>query len=176
MGATRIQYPRRIIAAPPLESDDAMPLNETDKAWIRQEIQVAHKRMGLSKLTGFIKDWSGTSAAVAILILFFTQWTAYVEFRTTTNETIKNINSQLKDIDGKLALQQVTAQASLSSRDFKASLPLLSSALGTVQRQKLTISNDVLSDVISVRLDVEQIQLVSEVGLVGSVEIGLKGA
>jgi len=29
---------------------------------------------------------------------------------------------------------------------------------------------------ISVRLDVEQIQLVSEVGLVGSVEIGLKGA
>jgi hypothetical protein len=43
-----------------------MPLNEADRAWIRQEIQSAHKRLGIGKLTGFIKDWSGTGAAAAV--------------------------------------------------------------------------------------------------------------
>ena len=39
-----------------------------------------------------------------------------------------------------------------------------------------TPSVEEILQVTSVRLDVEQIPLVSEVGLVGSVEIGLKGA
>ena len=81
----------------PLDSEDDMPLNETDKAWIRQEIQSAHKRRGFGKFTGFIKDWGGTSAAGAIVILAFTQWGAYVEFRTHTGDRLDTIERTIHD-------------------------------------------------------------------------------
>jgi hypothetical protein len=79
-----------------------MPLNETDKAWVRQTIRDAiadtHKISKWGKLTRFIKEWSGTSAAVAVLILFFTQWTGYIEFRTHTNDRLDTIESNLRTL------------------------------------------------------------------------------
>jgi hypothetical protein len=83
-----------------------MPLNETDKAWIRQEIQAAHKRRG--KLAGFIKDWGGVGAAVAILILIFTQWSGYVEFRTHTGDRLDSIDQSILSLRALLAATHAT--------------------------------------------------------------------
>lgn len=95
-----------------LRKSNHMPLNEVDKAWIRQEIQVAHKRKGLGKLTGFIKDWSGAGAAVAILILAFTQWTAYTEFKATTTYRLQNIEQWNTSFDSRLTKMEYSIHLS----------------------------------------------------------------
>jgi hypothetical protein len=123
-----------------------MPLNDADRAWIRQEIQAAHKRQGLGKLTGFIKDWSGAGAAVAILILAFAKWEAYVEFRTNTNTRLGIIEKTLAEIRGDLARRDLISQAALSLQDFKASLPDLSSAIIAARQQKVRIAPKVIED------------------------------
>jgi hypothetical protein len=81
-----------------------MPLNETDKAWVRQEIQAAQKPGGL---TGLIKEWSGTGAAVAILISFLLQWNGYTEFRTLTGVRLSNIEKNLEKLNGTIATVQL---------------------------------------------------------------------
>jgi hypothetical protein len=81
-----------------------MALNNTDKAWITLEIQTALKRKGWGRLTGFMKDWSGTGAAVAILILAFAKWEGYVEFRTKTNDRLETIEKTLSQISASLEL------------------------------------------------------------------------
>ena len=92
---------------PQIENEEDMALNEVDKAWIKQEIQAAHKRSGLGKLTGFIKDWSGTGAAGAILLLAFTQWSAYTEFRTHANDRLDVIEKKLSVLGGTFAELQL---------------------------------------------------------------------
>ena len=47
---------------------DDMPLNETDKAWIRETIRDAHKRSRFGKFASFIKEWGGVGAAMAFLL------------------------------------------------------------------------------------------------------------
>ena len=65
-----------------------MPLNETDKACIREHVRGAHERHGWGKFTGAIKDRGGAGAAITILILALTRWTTYIEFRTQTNDRL----------------------------------------------------------------------------------------
>jgi hypothetical protein len=124
-----------------------MPLNDADRAWIREAIQTAHKTQGWGKLTRFVRDWSGAGAAVAIILLVFTQWTAYIEFRTNTNNSLNNINSSLTKIDGELARQQLSDQASLSPNEFRAALPRLSSVVSTLRKQGLTVPPSVISGI-----------------------------
>jgi hypothetical protein len=73
-----------------------MPLNETDKSWIRETIENANKSHGWGKAVKFIREWSGVEAAVAILIFAATQWTSYIEFRTTTNTSLTSMNDKLQ--------------------------------------------------------------------------------
>src|SRR6516165_5783623 len=73
-----------------------MPLNETDKAWVRETIRDAHKRSRLGKFTSFLKEWSGVGAAMAFLLLVFTQWNTYIEFRTRTDDRLKSIEDDLR--------------------------------------------------------------------------------
>jgi hypothetical protein len=87
-----------------LTCEDGMPLNETDKSWIREQIQLATKRQGWGKLTGFLKDWSGAGAAITILVFFFTQYTTYVEFRTRTSDRLDAIERALPWISANLEL------------------------------------------------------------------------
>ena len=97
-----------------------MPLNETDKSWVRLEIQSAHKRHGLGKLTGFIKDWSGTSAAVAILILALTQWGNYVEFRTHTSDRLDGLERDVHSLQRSqvnLSLNSAVQEAKAGQKD-----------------------------------------------------------
>ncbi len=69
---------------------EEMPLNETDKAWIHQEIRYARS------VWDKIRGWSPLGAAVAILIFGLTQWSGYIEFRTTTGDRLKAIESSLE--------------------------------------------------------------------------------
>jgi hypothetical protein len=97
-----------------------MALNNTDKAWITQEIQSALKRKGWGRLTGFIKDWSGASAAIGILIFLATQWGGYIEFRTGTNLRLGNIEGRLGNIEERLA--SITASLVLTKPQAKGEL------------------------------------------------------
>lgn len=76
-----------------------MPLNETDKAWIRQEI----RQHGW----GRFKNWGvvlGPAVAISIFILY--QWSGYVEFRTQTGDRLKIIEDGIRDIRGQLLLSE----------------------------------------------------------------------
>jgi hypothetical protein len=101
-----------LIAFPDRESvespQDDMPLNETDKAWIREAIRDANKSQGWGAFKRFVKDWSGFGAAVTILVFAATQWTAYVEFRTTTTDAIKGINRRLDSSADVSRLEKIT--------------------------------------------------------------------
>jgi len=90
-----------------------MALNNTDKAWITLEIQTALKRKGWGRFTGFIRDWSGTSAVVAILILTFAKWEGYVEFRTKTSDRLDAIEKTLSQISANLELLKPRAGSTL---------------------------------------------------------------
>lgn len=109
-----------------IDTESDMPLNDGDRAWIRQSIQDAHKRSGLGRLTGFIKDWSGTSAAVAILILAFTQWNTYTEFRVHTSDRLDAIDKTLLTLRASDSPAAVLTEISeLSDQRFAANLPAL---------------------------------------------------
>ncbi|HEX4005786.1 MAG TPA: hypothetical protein VHX60_06405 [Acidobacteriaceae bacterium] len=110
-----------------------MPLNETDRAWVRETIQNTLNINGRGRLARFTKDWSGAGAAIAIVLFMALQWTAYVEFRTQTND-------RLGRIEGQLAKQTAVTQASLPASEFRAALPDLGSALQTMQKEKISIS------------------------------------
>jgi len=116
-----------------------MALNEADKAWIRQEIQAAHKRHGLGKLTGFLKDWGGFGAAIAILIFVLMQWTGYIEFRTRTDDRLTGIEKNL----ARLELQN---QASLSQSEFETTLPELRPVVAYARKQNVKVPPKVIED------------------------------
>jgi hypothetical protein len=136
--------PTPVLASAPIE--DLMPLNDADRAWIRETIRTAHERNVLGKVTGFIKDWGGTGAAVAILIFALMRWEAYVEFRTNTNNRLANIEKILGGIQADLAKQSLINQAALPLPDFKATLPDLSAALAIAKQQNVKISPKVIGD------------------------------
>jgi hypothetical protein len=133
-----------------------MPLNETDKAWIRQEIQAAHRRHGWGKLTGFIKDWSGAGAAAGILLFIATQWGGYIEFRTGTNLRLGNIEDSIKQIRRDLSPLQIGAVASLPSDSFQAALPQLKSALSIAKKEQVPVAPKIVSQLQSNFLSANQ--------------------
>ena len=121
------------------ETDDIVALNEQDRAWIRETIQTAHKAHGWSKFTRFIKDWSGTSAAVAIILFVATQWTGYVEFRTQTNGRLTEIEKQLTRLN-------LATSASLSPGSFASNLQQLGTDIRQAQEKKVDITGGILND------------------------------
>lgn len=103
-----------------LELENEMPLNDTDKGWIRNEIQITHKRQGLGKLSGFFKDWSGFGAAIAILIFIFTQWGNYVEFRTRTSDRLDGLERDVHSLQRSqvnVSLKSAIDEAKAGQRD-----------------------------------------------------------
>jgi hypothetical protein len=149
---------QELLLADPIE--DLMPLNDADRAWIRETIRTAHEKHGLGRLLGFIKDWGGTGAAVAILIFALAKWEGYVEFRTSTNirldriekgiNTIENrlgaVEQTLVGIQHDLSRQSLIKQAALPLPEFKSTLPDLRTAIATAQQQKVKVDHKVVSD------------------------------
>jgi hypothetical protein len=130
-----------------------MPLNDSDRSWIREEIAKSHETKGMGALARFIRQWSGLGALVAIIIFAFTQWTAYVEFRTKTNEAlpriekrIDTIESKLTSIEQKLTIQSVKGQSDLDPIQFKNKLPALKTALVEAREQKVSLPDDVVTE------------------------------
>lgn len=76
---------------------------------------------------------------MAILIFAFTKWEAYVEFRTTTNSRLGNIEKSLGEIQGNLAKQSLLNHALLPLADFKATLPDLNSSIAVARQQKIKV-------------------------------------
>jgi hypothetical protein len=109
-----------------------MPLNETDKAWVREYFKTTQERLGWGKLTGAIKDWGGAGAAAAILILAVTQWTAYVEFRTQTND-------RLGIVEKKLTTSELQSQVSLPQADFDKALPDIRSTVAAARKDRISV-------------------------------------
>lgn len=88
-----------------------MPLNDTDKGWIKNAIADA--------LTGHFKGWKETiriwslpSVSVAILLFLFTQWEKYVEFRTHSLDRLDSIEKNIKDIDSGLLTLRISQVSS----------------------------------------------------------------
>jgi hypothetical protein len=129
-----------------IPTEDTMPLNDADRAWIREAIGSAHKRAGLGKLTGFIKDWGGAGAAVAILIFAFSRWEGYVEFRTSTNIRLDRIEKTLGTINDNLAEQSLLNHTVLPLSDFKATLSDLNSAIIRAKQQNVKVSSAIIND------------------------------
>jgi hypothetical protein len=113
-----------------LEDDADMPLNENDRAWIRQEIQAAHQKKGLGKLGAFLKDWIPSGAAITILIWLFTQYSAYTEFRVHANDRLDQIEAQLRVLQAPSAPRKVLSElASLPPKSLEKNLSALRSVV-----------------------------------------------
>jgi hypothetical protein len=152
-----MQVPSAVIF--PIPEDD-MPLNEADRSWIRETIQDAHKAHGWGGVRRFIKEWSGMGAAVAILILAFTQYTGYVEFRTHTNDTLTSIDSRLTKIEAqsaktseyvdnavKAAKEEIRNKADLPQNSFNQKLPSVADALRSATHQGIRLDPGALKTI-----------------------------
>jgi hypothetical protein len=124
------------VAEPDSAIAEDMPLNETDKAWVREHVRNVLQRHSWGKLTGFIKDWSGLGAVVAVVLFVALQWSGYTEFKTHTGDTLIDIGNHLDKIDSDL-LEIKASQSPLSAlhelngltqRKFAKSLPALLAA------------------------------------------------
>jgi hypothetical protein len=111
-----------------------MPLNEVDKAWIRQAIR--DERHGVAAI---IRDWGGAGATVTVLILALTTWTGYVEFRTRTNDRLDSIEKTQTAI----ALKN---QATLPQADFEATLADLKTTVKKAKAKNVRVSSDTMND------------------------------
>jgi hypothetical protein len=87
-----------------LEEDSeaaTMPLNDGDRAWIRQEIQEGLK--GLSFLR--LRILAPYLLAGAVIVFVLVQWSGYVEFRTRTEDRLSYIETNLNKLQSQLGLR-----------------------------------------------------------------------
>ena len=108
-----------------------MPLNETDKAWIRQEIREANATFG-SKL----RTWIPALSVGALLIFALTQWNGYVEFKTRTDDRLIAIEKAIDAI-----------QLKLSAFDPASSASDVTELLNSAKQKNIQISADTVSSV-----------------------------
>ena len=115
------------------------------------------KPSGWKKALHLLREWSvlGTAATlivalVALAAAAFYQAFARVDkqarFETTTEDTLKGIQSEIVEVRGQLAKLNVTSHTALPQAEFKNTLLDLSSAIATVQQQHIKLSPAVLSD------------------------------
>ena len=129
------------------QTDDSMPLNEQDRAWIRETIQTAQRTQNRGVFLRLLKEWGGIGAAVAVSLFFVAQYTTYVEFRTKTTSTLEGIGKRLDGIDTKLTQQTLASIAGSPLDIFKTSLPQLKSSVALARTQTVKIPDDVLGDI-----------------------------
>jgi hypothetical protein len=148
--------------------DEDMKLRPEDKKWLSDEIgvQVKHgiaeavdefKPHGWKKAAFWIRQLGpiATSIAIIVTLLGITLSSLYysfsnvreeTKFRTTTEDALKSIKSDIADIRGNLGKQSVINHAALPLSEFKATLPDLRSAIATVKEQDVKVAPNVISD------------------------------
>lgn len=109
-----------------------MPLNEVDKAWIREEIRSSRGLLTSVKVIGV-----GAILTVVGTILF--QWSAYVEFRTLTNDRLTVIEKSLTT----MGLQN---SAALPQQSFDKVLPHLKETFSTLRKDNIKVSPQIVTD------------------------------
>jgi hypothetical protein len=159
--------PDQICSALAVEDDD-MRLREDDRKWISDEItrQVGRgigaaveefKPHGLAKAVFILRQLGPIATIIAVFVaviaiaatqfnLANTRLAKQASFETKTDKRLDDIEGTLKEIQGDLAKQSIISHASLPLSDFKATLPDLSSAITTVQKQNLALSPMVIDD------------------------------
>lgn len=96
-----------------------MPLNETDKAWVRDEIRKSLRLTGFAKFTNLLKGWLPLLIGAALVAFVLNEWSGYVQFRTHTGDRLDTIeNKDLPDIGKRLegiqtAIQNLTGEVDL---------------------------------------------------------------
>jgi hypothetical protein len=129
-----------------------MALNEQDRAWIHQEINAAVRgRNPWEKIVHYVP----TTGIIAIFIFIITQWTAYVEFRTKTNDRLDAIEKSLVEIKRDLSPLKLESQAVLSDTEFQKALPTLQSVLFTAKQARESVSPNVIGNLQRKLLDVK---------------------
>ncbi len=136
-----------------------MALNEQDRSWVREQIStaIAARRSGWQ----IVLQYLPIAVMVAIAIFVVTQWTAYVEFRTHTNDRLDVVESKvnkildrLDSIDGKVnqitsdfTKQSLINHAVLPSSGFKQSLPELGNDLAAARKEKIKIPSAAINEI-----------------------------
>jgi hypothetical protein len=155
--------PLDIVTLPP-EGDENLPLGDTTKNFIRDEIKAQLDQAidkfnphGARRVAQFIQEWglAGTLVAVPIALLALTGTGWYyafnrvdkeARFQTTTDNRLQAIENQLKDIRRDLSTQSLINHAALPLSGFKADLPSLRSALASAKQQNIKASPTVMDD------------------------------
>ena len=112
-----------------------MPLNDVDRAWIREAVREASK----PSIAKFFKDWVPAAAVVALLIFAWTKNGEYSEFRGKTEQ-------RLADIEKAQARQNLTASASLSPESFASNLPQLQADIKTAREKQVSVPPAFIND------------------------------
>lgn len=146
------------------EDNDAMPLGQTTKDYIHDEIKEQLNEVidkfnphGARKVARFLREWglAGTLVAAPIALLAlagagwynaFTRVDKEARFQTTTENRLAAIEEELKVIHGDLAKQSVINHTALPLADFEASLPDLHSAIAVAKEQNVKISPSIMGD------------------------------
>ena len=111
-----------------------MPLNDTDKTWVREAIREGNK----STLEKF-KDWIPAAVAVGLLIFAWNKNEDYTQFKVTTG-------LRLEGVEKSLARQNLTSNAALSTDAFASNLPQLEADIKAASEKKVNVSSGVLKD------------------------------
>jgi hypothetical protein len=109
-----------------------MALTEADKKWLSETFQPVHKQHGKSRIANLIKEWGSPAVAVVVLIFVLTEWSAYIEFRTRTND-------RLGTIENKLTTSELRSQVSLPQSAFEKVLPEVRSEIATARKDQLSV-------------------------------------
>lgn len=132
---------------------ESVPLSQDNQDWVRQEIRQAIHPSGFRKAADVMRYWAvlgviitaflALIAMVVTLVIFSTnKVTQEAEFRGTTGERLKSIETRLSEIETTL-LGLRAAQAASKPTD-KASIAQAKEVLATAQRNSLQIPADVI--------------------------------
>jgi hypothetical protein len=105
-----------------------MPLNEVDKAWVKQEIAAAQKRAGWGYVAAFLKDWGGVLGLGGFAVLALSQWLNYVDFKATTSARLDWMEKALQKFDSRLDASQLEQLSPTSDNAVNKVSQILKSA------------------------------------------------
>jgi hypothetical protein len=76
-----------------------MPLNDTDKSWVREAIRDAGQKRGL---VFRIKEWGGLAAIVPVAGFLLVQWNGYSRFRATAELRMDRVEKSMDQAEDRV--------------------------------------------------------------------------
>jgi hypothetical protein len=151
----------RVLRAEWQPENPDMKLRDEDKDWLRLEIEDAINSLvrpqGWTKFVNWLREWGivGTvvMAFLALIALCVTLGifassgiSQESEFRGKTEQRLTDIESNLRGINEKLAIQSVQVHVALPQSEFQATLPELKAAISGAEDAKAQIPLKTVDD------------------------------